>query len=339
MKKILNKTYSVIFLLMSFFIGISTIGINHTNIKQKQVEEQTITRSVSSNNLKDDVESLVVAINVIDRTISYDIEFKQNSFNGTEVNSYFFHMDEDAEFNGAEEWIPETFINSSETVENKKALNTTSFGQIDKFDYISVSPYGLLAALGVSYEKDGAMVGATINPIHLNLAYFDDLFEVSSSSSMVLNDEKTVANISFNITYDYDKLNLTKINLKSHSDSDLNQNIYDVKTSALLPQGSNNKNLTLMSEYHYYDLYLEFVFSNNHDGIYLLDSDIEGVDFTSGFMATGKIDKTSLIVMIFIILLVILMIIIITLIIGQMKKRRRLEKQQDKTYYENNYGN
>lgn len=338
MKKILNKTYSIFFLIASLFVGVSSFAIKNEP-KQLENNNEVVTRSISSSNLKDDIESLSFSVNITDYTLSYDVTFKDKSFNGSEVSSYYFHHDQDAIYNGSEPWVIDEFEGSEETVADKHASNTTYYyDQIKEFSYGEIYTYELDASLGLFYNKGGIKTPATYNPIHLQLDLFNLLLDIDETSSFVVNTEKTVATVGFNYKTD-SNLALDSINLKSYSDENLNQTIYSIDDPGDLIPGKNSKSFILLSQYHYYDLYLEFNMSNFQDAHYTYESVISGgIDFVSGEIKTvTEINKVDLIILLIILILIFISIILIVLMIRQMKKRRELEKLQDQSYYDENY--
>lgn len=335
-KKTLHKTFLTLGLFLPLFLsGVSTSNQDFT-LKHDSLLT-TKTKSIASDNLKSDIDSLDFAINLYDETINYDIKFKNNAFNGTKVSSFFYYAYGQDQWFGV--WDKVTFENSTETVANRRASNKTNYHDqlssllVDNDNHI-FNDDGKIS-VGVAYEKNGEMVSATNNWVNFNI-FDDSIINMNQeNTAMFINEDQTFAEINFDLKFDKTKMSPDVIFLKSHSDSNLEQSIFKQGEYNLI-QGKNKINIRLKNEYEYKDLYLEFVFDNFGDGHYLFNSDFDSsIDFVSGDL--GGWNATSISLLVITLLLVIVMIVFIFLLLKLIRRRRELEQLSKQNYYDNHF--
>ncbi len=340
MKKVFSKVLGISVISLSALFG-SFAALNRTKDIEELNNSSMVARNVESSNLEAGVEDLSILIDLKEETISYDVIFADSSFEGVEVQSYF--LQNELETGGINPWGPVIFDDSTSIVRDRHATNTTSFQQLINADLTGVVVADLNYQIGVGYTKGGTFYSTTKFPLKFrfyNLVLEEVLIVNDSWTTFSTNDNKTNAEITFDLTFDDSFWTPEEVVLKSYS-TDLNQSIFTREGNISLVNGISTFSLELFSNYHYYDLYLEMNFSND-DGIGATwSSDIDPeIDFVSGEIeANVEWSATSIIILMIIIILIIITIIFIVFISLQLKKRKELEKQQDQAYYEDNYTN
>ncbi len=334
--------FTSVLLVSSIFTvsGISFLNENESSSALKPVLASN--SNLSNNNIKEfkiaddklesDVKSLEFYVNLNKQTINYKITFKTNEFDNTSVNSFYFYALESS----AADWSKLSFDDSFATVKNKTAKNEASYKQILSLDYYSLYGYDNRVKVGVDYQKNGKMISATKQIFEIQVHDVVDFININDNNTKILlNDEKTFADIYFNLTYSTTTVKPSKIILKSNTDNDLAQEIFTASDYNLI-QGQNVINQRLLTNYNYKDLYLEFHFQNFTGASYFVTSDVlDNSSFISGEIKTW--DTTSIILLVVILLFILLTIPFILLILKLMKRRKDLELLNKVDYYEDHY--
>ncbi len=299
-----------------------------------QMNANTKSFVIEKDNLETDIESLSFYVNLTKQTINYDIAFKNHDFDNTTVNSFYFYAPGSVIY----DWDRIAFPDSYAKVENKHAQNEASYDTLFNLNYDGL--YGLNDRInvGVAYQKDGEVISSTKHLLGIKIHDVSDFLNIEDKdTTLLINNNKTFANIDINLNYAKQMIKPNKITLKSKSDLDFEQEIF-VEGDYDLIQGVNSFNIKLEPNYHYQDLYLEFHFQNFTNGDYLLTSDIvDNPSFIGGQEA--KWDTLSIILLIVIFVFILVAITFILLILRMMQRRKTLERLNEANYFDEHYNN
>ncbi len=340
-----NKSHSLlrIIVFIIFIVGtltglIFSIETSSTHKIKKETDSANIySRKISDSNLKSDVESLELTVNLSQQTFSYDVYFKTNKFNGKEISSYFLRSPLTGSANPELPYEKITFNNSTTKISNKHASNVTSYEQLANYKYTEIVNWARKIQLGVQVEQNGVFYGITNKIVEFSLDW-EDLFKIDDSSIIMnINDDKTFAQIDFILDYDLTNINLSKIDLKSKTDDHFGQTIYSNEDEFNIISGKNKVLFQLQNETIYNNLYLSFTFEEWNGNYYAYEAPITNdVNFTSGIIKDSW-NSLSIILLIITLILIIIAILFIIAIARLMKRRKDLEKLDDLEYLENNY--
>ncbi len=336
-KKFLRATFLANALMMSslFAIGSAAPTKALSFFPKESVTQNAYVKNfdVEASNLEEDIESLSFYVDFSDQTINYDITFKDSSFDGTTVNSFYFY----AENETIDPWIHVAFNNSQAVVDNQQAQNKASYEELFGIDLADIYSVDGLMSVGVDYEKDGGMVSATKNLFRINVKDVEDFLLVDKgATTIVTNEEVTFADINFTLFYDDEYVRPEVITLKSKTDPNLTREIFNGADYDLI-QGENTFNIKLEQEYRYSELYLEFIFKNFGGASYVERSDFAGnPDFISG-IEENNWSGLSVILFIIILALTIVVFFFIAWILIMMGRRKRLEQANEATYFDQHH--